>query len=215
MPNPTHSPATISDMPPWRSCAPDLARLRVSADLIARLDAGESLVVMGRFSSSSGKAGRRQAVDDLYGAAEQLHRQTGIDVRIHLPAKEYLRDQLQAAQTETSTTLDGRSFGNRYVVVDLRQQSGVVFLVSTGSGHLLDEDGEQPFVRKAARVIRSHRAVIFACKRLDRGAREDWGAAPLMIALRVLDAYICDEDGLGPIDQARSVASFIKGGGSN
>lgn len=206
--------ATVTALPVWRRCVPDQSALRAPGDLIARLDSGECLVLMGRCSSSGGKEGRRAAVDDLYGAADLLVRQAGIDVRPFLPEKETLRDQLKAATSENSTTADGRSFRNRYAVIDLRSRAGVVFLVSTGSGHLLDEDGEQPFVRYAARVIRRHDAALFCCKRLDRGAREDWGVAPLMIALRQRDGFLCDEDGLGEIDQVRGFLSFMKGSGS-
>ena len=197
----------------WRECVPDAGRLRIPTELADRLDDGGCFIVQGR-GSSEGTQGRRVAVDDLYGAVESLALATGIDARAFLPSKEELQAQLQEAPAQTSTTEEGSAFRNRYVVVDERARAGVVFVVSTGSGHLLDEDGEQPFVRFVARLVRRQDAALFACKRLDRGAREDWGAAPLMIALRTREGYLFDDDGLGKLDQARGITSFLKGGGS-
>lgn len=204
----------VTRMPAWRRCLQAQGVVRAPDELVGRLDAGEPIALGGRCSSSDGAQGRRQAVDDLYGAAKELALATGIDVRGFLPTKDDLQSRLSAASAHTSTTIDGTTFRNRYMLVDERERAGVIFIVSVGSGHLLDDQGEQPFVRYVAQTVRRYGAAVFACKRLDRGAREDWGAAPLMIALRQREGYLFDEDGLGPIDQARSMVSFIKGGGS-
>ncbi len=206
--------AKILRMPGWRRFVPDPQALRVPEEFADRMDAGGCGVLAGRCSSSDGHQGRRSAAQDLNGAAAHLARDTGFDVRGLLPSTEVLQAKLADAEVRTSMTSDGRPFRNRYVVIDERARAGVVLLVSVGSGHLLDEDEEQPFVRYAARLIRRYDALLFACKRLDRGAREDWGTAPLMLALRQRNAYLYDEDGLGKIDFARGINTFLKGGGS-
>jgi hypothetical protein len=207
------SPAAVP-LPVWRRNVVDPSALRISAQLQDRLDSGAPIELVGRFSGSDGPEARRLAVDDVFGAAKVLRQHSGIDLSASLPPRETLIHKLETARVHTSRTLEGKPFRNRYAVLDLRERGGLVVLLSNGSGHLLDEDGNQPFVVEAARMMRKYQAALYACKRFDRTAREDWGAAPIMIALRQLDAFICDEDGLGGLDFGRSVTSFVKGGGS-
>lgn len=200
--------------PPWRRYVPDPSRLLIPPALETRLDAGDPSVVSGRSSVSDGSQGRRLAVDDIFGAVEVAAKHTGIDFTAALPPREALIHKLETAPVHTSLTFEGKPFRNRYAVLDLRERAGLIVLLSNGSGHLLDEEGIQPFVAEAAQLMRKYRASLYACKRFDRIAREDWGAAPVMTALRQLEGFLCDEDGLGKLDRGKSVTWFVKGGGS-
>lgn len=200
--------------PSWRSFASPGAGVRLDHALVSALDAGRPIGLAGRASSPSGAEARRLAIDDLYGAAQQLKRHSGLDFVPVLPSRAELDRQLATASGEQSTTRDGRVFTNRFVVVDLRKSAGLVILLSTGSGSKLSHEGLQPFVVRAAQFIREHDLGLYAVKRFDRAAREDWGAGPVMIELRDGKTHLCDEDGLGPFDAARSIMSFIKGGSS-
>lgn len=182
--------------------------------LVDLLDEGRPGFLNGRYSGSDGPEARRMAVDDLFGSAEVLEYNSGIDLSSVLPTRQTLIHALEQAPVTTSTTIDGTRFRNRYAVLDLRQRAGVVLLLSNGTGHLLDEEGRQPFVEEATRLIRRYRAAFFACKRLDRLAREDWGAAPIMVAIRQFGMFLSDEEGLGQMDTARSISSFVRGTGS-
>ena len=187
---------------------------KMPADLAGLLDDGRPGFLNGRYSGSDGPEARRMAVDDLYGSAEVLAHNSGIDLSPVLPDRQTLIHALEEAPVTTSMTIDGTRFRNRYAVLDLRQRAGVVLLLSNGTGHLLDEEGRQPFVEEATSLIRRYRAAFFACKRLDRLAREDWGAAPIMVAIRQLGMFLSDEEGLGRMDTARSISSFVRGTGS-
>lgn len=87
-----------------------------------------------------------------------------------------------------------------------------MLLVSTGSGHKLDEAFTQPFISRAANVVVRHKSALYYCKRIDRSGREDYGLAPLVMALR--GKYVCDENGLGVMDDGRSLQWFISGSGA-
>ena len=205
---------TATPLPAWRRYLPSDEPSRLASPLASMFDAQRPALGLGRFSGSDGPEARRLAVDDLLGGTKVLASHSGLNFTAALPTKADLLHSLETAPVHTSHTFEGKPFRNRYAVLDLRERAGLVVLLSNGSGHLLDEEGNQPFVMEAARQMRRFNAALFVCKRFDRLAREDWGAAPMMIALRQLDAYLCDEEGLGDVDLARSLTSFVKGGGS-
>lgn len=167
--------AAVQPLPAWRRCVSDEGALRAPSDFVSRLDGGEPLGFGGRCSTSDGSEGRRAAVEDLYGAVEAFAFATGIDARPFLPGKSELQSKLKAARAHTSHTVDGRSFRNRYVEIDLRERAGVVFICSVGSGHLLDDQGEQPYVRYVAQAVRRLSAAVLCCSR-STAARARTGA---------------------------------------
>lgn len=195
---------------PWRQYAPDSAAL-LPPDLTARFDAGEAIELVGRNSGTGGGKARQLAVDDLFGAVARLKQHTGLDFEPLLPDKAVLAEHLRGGELVESVDPAGKTFTNRYAVLDLRSQGGVVVLLSAGSGHHLDADYRQPFAERLAAIYTEFRCCLTAVKRFDRSTREDWGAGPFMIRLRDTSGYLSDEDGFGPVDLARSLGSFLKG----
>lgn len=194
----------------WRSCIPHAKALRIPNALAERLDAGEVILISGRYSTSAGEEAARMAVDDLLGAVEVARILTGIDFEPLLPPSATLAEHLLRRAAVRSERSSGQHFENRFLVVD-RSRFGVVFLVGTGSGHHLDSGNDQPFIRQTAELLKLHGACAYICKRVDRSGRQDWGFRDLALALRGRRAYFGDQDGFGPFDEMRNLMLFMRG----
>lgn len=156
-----------------------------------RLLAGEPIVVIGRFSSPSGRKATEYAVQDLLGAVKSL-RKLGIDLRGLLPSSTELTAMLQGAPSRKSFEPNGRPFSNKFVIIDLVAEHQVCFVLSTGSGHKIDEDGLQPFVTELSAQIRRTKPALVFGRRLDRYTRHAWALGPAMISLENCQGWIGD-----------------------
>lgn len=197
----------------WRIFAPDHSLIRLPQGFDRRLDAGEIVLCGGR-SSSHGPKARDLAARDLIANVELLRDRSGLDFTSVIPSLEVLKELLAKAPTETSVRSDGEPMQHRFILVDLTHTAPIKLFLGTGSGRYLDEEMDQPFIKRAALEYIKNNACIFAAKNLDRAGRQGWGLAPLASAIALNDGAICDEGGLGPMDLARSLTSFVKGMGA-
>ena len=194
---------------PWRQFV-DPRGLRLSPDWQARLDAGERILFGGR-SSSSGSKGRDLAARDVLAAAEQFAEQTGLDFRPVLPSLEEITLRLANCHSQSFDGGDGQRFSCRFLLIDLIAEAQIALLVATSSGAKITTDDDQPFVKRAAQEYKRVGATIFSVKELDRGARQDWALAPLIMAIQANGGALSDENGFGPIDDGRSMIAFVQG----
>lgn len=194
---------------PWRSFASPQG-LRLPHGLAERLDAGETILFGGR-SSSGGSKGRDLAARDVLAAVEQFSEQSGLDFRSLVPSLEDVTHRLAAARSETFDGAGGERFSCRFVLIDLVPEAQIALLVATSSGAKVTVDDRQPFVARAAQEYKRLRAAVFAVKELDRSGRQDWGLAPIMMAIEANDGSLSDENGCGPLDMGRSMTAFVQG----
>ena len=194
---------------PWRRFI-DPKGLRLSPQWQTRLDAGEHILFGGR-SSSSGSKGRDLAARDVLAAAEQFAEQTGLDFRSVLPSLEEITLRLANSRSESFDGGDGQRFSSRFALIDLIAEAQIALLVATSSGAKITVDDDQPFVKRAAQEYKRVGAAILSVKELDRGGRQDWALAPLIMAIQGNDGALSDENGFGPIDMGRSMTTFVQG----
>jgi hypothetical protein len=204
------SEAEVVSFPAWRRFVVDGEVPRVPSRLVEMLDAGLPVMVSAR-NSASGRNARLSAVADLRGAFDELKTRTGIDFGRALPPDAELVQSFDRSRTVTSSGPTGARFSNTFVEFDLRARAGLVVLLSTGSGHKLDDSFDQPFVEEAARLMRHHQAALAYFKRLDRAGRQDWALGKLMNTLQHLGAFIGDEDGIVEYSDAEALRYFLKG----
>ena len=194
---------------PWRNFVVTGSD-RLPKGIAERLDVGECILFGGR-SSSGGTKGRDLAARDVLAAVDQFFEQTGLDFRSLMPSIEEITLRLAAARSETFIDNKGVRFSCRFVVIDLIAEAQVALLVATSSGAKVTTDDEQPFVARAAKEYKKLKAVVFSVKELDRSGREDWGMAPVVMAIRGNKGVLSDENGCGPIDVGRSMTTFVIG----
>lgn len=182
---------------------------RVPAALRESLDALRPIIVVGR-NSYEASDGRRDAADDLYGATEKLEQLIGVNFESLLPTKAELAEMLRLAKTEHSKTVEGKRFTNSYVVIDRAAEHGVVFLVSTGSGHSLDQNDRQPFTEYLRKLVLNSDAAAIATKRFDRAFRSD-DIGPMMAAMGRRHVWmITNEQVSAPGDEAWPLLFHLK-----
>jgi hypothetical protein len=160
------------------NCDRDLYRLVV--------EEGRLLILIGRNSSASGRAGARSAAQDLLDVVEDLARSKGLDIRDDFPTRDELVEMLMASKNIVrSKTRDGRTITNRFLLIDL-SPLGVIASLSTGSAKMVDVDGKQPHVYWIQRLLRDITpapAGIYA-KRFDRVSRTVWETGRVIEELR-------------------------------
>src|SRR5690606_26594531 len=84
---------------------------------------------------------------------------------------------------QITTTVDGGTFTNRYLTLDLRDPHGLFIALSAGSGAKKDAAGGQPAVRYYTDVVKHVRPSLLVCTHTSRLGRVSWGLAPLAQAL--------------------------------
>lgn len=163
------------------------------AAVMTSVGEGRPLLLVGRDSGSAGLVGCRKAVGDLFGAAEELRRHSGVDVVSALPDREVLAERLlSSAHVERSVDERGHSFIHRFLVID-RSSEGLVVTLSTGSGAAVNASGDELHARHLESLLREHRAAGLFAKRFDRLVRDESAIGTTVRALAWL------EDEVGPV----------------
>jgi hypothetical protein len=204
----TMAKSVVSTAPWRRYVSPN--GLHLPTGIEERLDAGETITFGGR-SSSTGRKGRDLAARDAVAGVEQFAEQTGLDFRPLLPPLEVIELRLAEARSETFDGAGGERFSCRFAVLDFIAVAQVVVLVATSSGVKITVDDRQPFVARAAQEYKRNHSAVFSVKELDRSGRQDWGLAPIIMAIQANDGALSDENGCGPIDMGRSMVTFVNG----
>jgi hypothetical protein len=154
------------------------------------VDEGRVLIMIGRNSSASGRAGAKSAAQDLLDVVEDLARSKGLDIRDDFPTRDELVEMLMASKnTMWSKTRDGRRFLSRFVLIDL-SHLGVIASLSTGSAKMVDADGKQPHIYWIQRLLReiAPAPAGFFAKRFDRVTRNVWETGRVIEALRDIES---------------------------
>jgi hypothetical protein len=199
--------------PSWRTFAPEPERVRLPEGIAERLDAGE-IVLIGARSSDHGSKGRELAASDLVAAGEEFLRHAGIDFTSIVPSVDDIIAALQKAPPVVSRRDGGATMTHHFALIDLTHLAPLKLLVATGTGHFLTEEMNQPFVLRAALEYRNNNACVFATKLLDRIGRASFALGPLMHSIESNGGVLCDERGLGFMDEGRAVTTFVNGAGS-
>lgn len=163
---------------------------RPNADLQRLISGGRPLIVIGRNSTSSGRAGARDAAEDFWDVLNYLADVLGFDIRSSAPSIDELVEILMASPNKvTSYTRDGKKFLNRFALIDLSQH-GVIGSISAGSARKIDADLNQPHVSWVQRLLREIEPspVGFIAKRFDRVSRALWQTGGILQELREIEA---------------------------
>jgi hypothetical protein len=152
---------------------------------------GAPVIVQGRNSAEYGRTAYEQAVNDALEAVAFVAR-LGLDLTDVLPDRTTLITMLRATQTVKSQTADGKSFVNRYLLLDHRQTHGALVVISAGTGRKLDDTASQPYVAYLAELVRSTDAIALFGNRVDRMTRRAWALGPVMLQLSNRGGFIGD-----------------------
>ena len=170
------------------------------------------VLVLGRCSTPSGKNAYRLAADDLLDGFNELAKR-GLDYRSHLPSKAEIIAKLRDAKPVRSKTInehgEAKTLANRFVTLDLRQECGVFAIVSAGTGKKLDENLLQPFVTRCAEVAKAIRPRLLFGKSMRRWARDAWGLAPLIQAMKAVPGSSLGDAKMGFIPLGGPLADIL------
>lgn len=191
---------------PWRMCHDGRP---IEDGLAAMLDSGRCILLVSRSSSAHGGDGQRLAIDDLYGAADNLASRLGIDLTRLLPSKESLGAQLSQQSRRRVRTSDGSSMSVASITIDLSESHQVVALVILGSGRQVDEDYDSPVAQLVNDAVRTHQPALLAVKRFDRLSREP-EATPWALRFREMGGWLVDEDGAQRATVVQGLFTYIK-----
>ena len=154
-------------------------------DLLAR----GPILLVSRNSGEQTAAARGSAAHEVHLAARDLLRLTGIDVLDLLPSEEELVDALVSTK-DVVVHADGKGKRFRNEFVQLELSEGVHLVVSTGSGHKVTDDLDQPFLKEMKRRVLAIRPSAVALHRWDRMFRKGLQAAELLAVFEKLNCLV-------------------------
>ena len=179
-------------------------------NLAARLQTGGTIYVLARASGESSSRPRDLAANDLYAAVEFLEKQ-GLTLSHLLPSKHQICADLMSVKPVTSFS-SGIKLTHHIVTYNYAREAGVIFVVCTGRGTMVDDDLVAPFVRHVVNLMSLYPPCLVAAKRIDRIARVVWALGPLIMELGRSKAYIGDtKSGIRLAGTIESLRIFFEG----
>lgn len=150
-------------------------------------ESGRNLLLVGRNSNSSGRAGAQDAAEDLHEAARQLRDRFQLDVLSALPSIHEITAALMSVQAEKTVEPGGNVFKNRFIAFSCEEMQ-LVLSVSAGSARKTDERGRQPHAEHLESVLWDQDLNIGAlyAKRSDRLSRDAWSFKQVLRPLECL-----------------------------
>ncbi|HEU4675301.1 MAG TPA: hypothetical protein VFS29_04905 [Motilibacteraceae bacterium] len=155
--------------------------------LAGLIEAGHPILLIARWSGSSGRTAVRQVLQSLQVAVKAL-RATGLDVG-HLVDPAALQLRLESTRATPYPDAAGRgTFDIRAVLEDRHRDRGLVLLVITGTGQKVDAGSfTQPTVQEVARAVSTYApALVFASEMSRWVGRDPLLLGPLLWTLEHL-----------------------------
>jgi hypothetical protein len=161
------------------------------------IEEGHRIIVVGR-NSSDNTMNARLAARDALEAANEVLLTHGMDARHCLPSVDDLVAALRASPNLLrSKQLDGSSFGNRFVLVEVAH-CGLVLSISCGSARKLTAELDQPHVEWLRSLLKDPAldARGFVAKNFHRLTRDDDAIFPLVKFVKAMaesqDMFVAD-----------------------
>lgn len=194
-------------------------------DALRRLiEGGHGIATIGRNSGASGRAPIEDAAADYWAGVEALAKQTDVDIRHLVPSRSQMATLLRESRdVVNSRERSGKPFKNTFVEVD-RPDVGVHILVSFGSGLKLDENLEQPAIRRLKQFVMMRDVCLTWGKRMDRWGRHKFELPTLFTAFddlrtRCLDGHAAfmgdSEKGLVEVNDMSAFLTLLQANGAH